>query len=198
MEHRPIKPGSSLENVTRQRSCFVIALVVVLASVFPVVTVYSELFRNLLSTAPAWTELDCDQQQKLGCTPPLLFPYARKYKSPEDFIADAPVGCELFAHGGRLGVLEQLRGKHLVFIGDSVLRYQFRSLVYSLHFGHTRVKLRPGNATLPSETWERQHGTYNRYYQRMQAEIPPSESFSAIAFAIPTPLMASRCAVGAQ
>ena len=38
-------------------------------------------------------------------------------------------------------MLSRLRNKHVVFIGDSLLRYQFRSLLYSLHYGHTVTKV---------------------------------------------------------
>lgn len=109
----------------------------------------------------------------LGCPPPLLFPYGKTYESAAEFIQSAPLGCELLRHGGKDEVSKRLMGKHIVFIGDSVLRYQFRSLVYSLYFGHTNVK-GPGNFTTPSETWEKDHGTYNKCYQRMQNDIPPA------------------------
>jgi hypothetical protein len=81
-----------------------------------------------------------------------------------------PLGCEFLSVGGREHVLEQLRNKHILFIGDSVLRYQFRSLLYSLHFGHTNIK-GPGNSTHPSEVYGHNFGSYNRFFQQMQLDF---------------------------
>jgi len=66
--------------------------------------------------------------------------------------------------------LEQLRKKHILFVGDSVLRYQFRALLYSLHFGHTNIK-GPGNSTHPSEVYGWNFGSFNLFFQQMQNDF---------------------------
>ncbi len=43
-----------------------------------------------------------------------------------EWIMSFSLGCEFSSVGGREHVLEQLRNKHILFIGDSILRYQFR------------------------------------------------------------------------
>jgi hypothetical protein len=43
-----------------------------------------------------------------------------------EWIMSFSLGCEFSSVGGREQVLEQLRNKHILFIGDSILRYQFR------------------------------------------------------------------------
>jgi len=81
-----------------------------------------------------------------------------------------PLGYEFTSVGGREHVLEQLRNKHILFIGDSILRYQFRALLYSLHFGHTNIK-GPGNFTHPSEVYGWNFGSFNRFFQQMQNDF---------------------------
>lgn len=87
-----------------------------------------------------------------------------------EWIMKSPLGCEFSHVGGRGRVLEQLRNKHILFIGDSVLRYQYRALLYSLHFGHTNVK-GPGNITHPSEVWKGNFHSFNRFYQQIQIDL---------------------------
>ena len=87
-----------------------------------------------------------------------------------EWIMKPPLGCEFSYVGGREHVLEQLRNKHFLFIGDSVMRYQFRALLYSLHFGHTNIK-GPGNDTHPSEVWEGNFHSFNRCYQHVQIDL---------------------------
>ncbi|KAL3772080.1 hypothetical protein ACHAWU_008102 [Discostella pseudostelligera] len=87
-----------------------------------------------------------------------------------EYIMKSPLGCEFSYVGGREHVLEQLRNKHILFIGDSVLRYQYRALLYALHFGHTDIK-GPGNETHPSEVWEGDFHTFSRFYQQLQMDL---------------------------
>ena len=57
-----------------------------------------------------------------------------------------------------------------MFVGDSTIRYQFRSLLYSLHYGQTASKRGGGIAKgqpvdslpFPSETWEKEHASWAR------------------------------------
>jgi len=87
-----------------------------------------------------------------------------------EWIMSFPLGYEFTSVGGREHVLEQLRNKHILFIGDSILRYQFRALLYSLHFGHTNIK-GPGNFTHPSEVYGWNFGSFNRFFQQMQNDF---------------------------
>ena len=87
-----------------------------------------------------------------------------------EWITKSQLGCEFSYVGGREHALELLRNKHILFIGDSVLRYQFRSLLYSLHFGYTNIK-GPGNRTHPSEVWRGDFRSFNRFLQQIQIDL---------------------------
>jgi hypothetical protein len=57
--------------------------------------------------------------------------------------------------------LQVLRGKHLVFIGDSVTRYQYLNLVQFLTTGHP---IWP-NLSAPASEYEKQWPSWNAFYQ---------------------------------
>ena len=62
--------------------------------------------------------------------------------SGDAFIQQWPRGCEFSPFGGRDAVASRLRGKHVLFVGDSLLRYQVYALLWDLHYGEGNDKRR--------------------------------------------------------
>ena len=73
-----------------------------------------------------------------------------------------------------------LAGRHLLFIGDSVLRYQARHLIYGLHFGRWLPRFR-GNTTAPSPMDQHTYGSWNAMHGNMTVDIGP-DSFRCDCF----------------
>jgi hypothetical protein len=69
-----------------------------------------------------------------------------------------------------LAAREGLSGKHIVMIGDSVVRYTFRHLVYALHFGRWPYRFR-GNSSYPSPVWEKDHANWPNFFYAMAVDI---------------------------
>ena len=65
-----------------------------------------------------------------------------------------------------------LAGRHLLFIGDSVLRYQVRHLIYALHFGRWLPRFR-GSPTAPSPTHIPDYGSWGAYQANATADLGP-------------------------
>jgi hypothetical protein len=104
--------------------------------------------------------------------------YDSTFTKPEDYIFSPALGCEFASFGGRTAVLRALAGKHIVMIGDSVVRYQYRALVYALHHGHTMVKGK-GAATrgvyMSSETWEREWSAWMSFFGQLHDDFGSAE-----------------------
>ena len=64
--------------------------------------------------------------------------------------------------------LKCLRNRHLFFVGDSLLRYQYLSLVTFLHTGRYPCQM-GGNATHPSQVWEGEHGNFRNFFVNTNA-----------------------------
>ena len=73
-----------------------------------------------------------------------------------------------------------LAGRHVLFIGDSLIRYQARHLVYALHFGRWLPRFR-GSVQAPSPMDEGTYGSWAALHGNITLDIGP-ESFRCDCF----------------